>query len=95
MASNEIDELIHMQTSKISLIAAEITKTLAAPEFAIRENVDMLRQKLETWRQEVPVCLQLPTLTSNAPSNLSLYQRRAILMVHVRIQHFSPNSMRS
>ncbi|KAF2998271.1 hypothetical protein E8E13_006740 [Curvularia kusanoi] len=82
-ASHAIDEIIHMQTSKIGLIAAEITKTLAAPDFATRENVNMLRQKLETWRQEVPLCLQLPTLISDSPSDLSLFQRRAILMVHI------------
>lgn len=83
MASDTINELIHTQTSKIGLIAAEIAKTLAAPELATRENVDMLTQKLENWRLEVPLILQLPTLTSTAPSDLSLYQRRAILMVHV------------
>jgi hypothetical protein len=86
LASDTIDELIHTQTSKIGLIAAEIAKTLAAPELATRENVDMLAQKLETWRTEVPLILQLPTLTSEAPSDLSLYQRRAILMVHVSIK---------
>lgn len=83
--SDTIDELIHTQTSKIGLIAAEIAKTLAAPELATRQNVDLLTQKLETWRMEVPLILQLPTLTSEAPSDLSLYQRRAILMVHVSI----------
>lgn len=83
LPSETIDELIHTQTSKIGLIAAEIAKTLAAPELATRENVDMLTQKLENWRLEVPLILQLPTLTSSAPSDLSLYQRRAILMVHV------------
>jgi hypothetical protein len=83
LASDTIDELIHAQTSKIGLIAAEIAKTLAAPELATRDNVHMLTQKLETWRNEVPLILQLPTLTSKGPSELSLYQRRAILMVHV------------
>ncbi|KAJ8107324.1 hypothetical protein OPT61_g8944 [Boeremia exigua] len=83
LTSDTIDELIHTQTSKIGLIAAEIAKTLAAPELATRENVDMLTQKLETWRLEVPLILQLPTLTSEGPSDLSLYQRRAILMVHI------------
>lgn len=85
LASDTIDELIYVQTSKIGLIAAEIAKTLAAPELATRDTVDMLTQKLETWRTEVPLILQLPTLTSEAPSDLSLYQRRAILMVHVCI----------
>lgn len=87
LASDTIDELIHTQTSKIGLIAAEIAKTLAAPELATRENVDMLTRKLETWRTEVPSILQLPTLTSDVPSDLSLYQRRAILMVHVSISN--------
>jgi hypothetical protein len=83
LASDTIDELIHMQTSKIGLIAAEIAKTLAAPELATRENVDTLTDKLEIWRTDVPPMLQLPNLTSSSPSDLSLYQRRAILMVHV------------
>ncbi|UPX20046.1 uncharacterized protein EKO05_0010292 [Ascochyta rabiei] len=83
LASDTIDELIHTQTSKVGLIAAEIAKTLAAPELATRENVDMLTRKLEIWRTEVPLILQLPTLTSEVPSELSLYQRRAILMVHI------------
>ncbi|KAF9697665.1 hypothetical protein EKO04_004009 [Ascochyta lentis] len=83
LASDTIDELIHTQTSKVGLIAAEIAKTLAAPELATRENVETLTQKLETWRKEVPLILQLPTLTSEGPSDLSLYQKRAILMVHI------------
>jgi hypothetical protein len=89
LASDTIDELIHTQTSKIGLVAAEIAKTLASPELATRENVDMLTQKLETWRTEVPLMLQLPTLTSATPPDLSLYQRRAILMVHVSIQDYN------
>lgn len=79
-----IDELIHTQTSKIGLIAAEIAKTLASPELATQENITMLTQKLETWRQEVPLMLQIPTLTSSYPPSVDSYQRRAILMVHVR-----------
>ncbi|KAF2794029.1 hypothetical protein K505DRAFT_361488 [Melanomma pulvis-pyrius CBS 109.77] len=76
-----IDELIHTQTSKIGLIAAEIAKTLASPEMVTRENIDMLNGKLETWRLEVPPMLQLPMLTSSNPPNLTLYQRRATLMI--------------
>ncbi|KAF2030255.1 hypothetical protein EK21DRAFT_112174 [Setomelanomma holmii] len=82
-ATMTIDELIHNQTSKIGLLAAEIAKTLAAPERATRENVFMLTSKLEAWRVEVPLMLQIPTLTSNNPPGLTLYQRRAILMVHI------------
>ncbi|KAF1941154.1 hypothetical protein EJ02DRAFT_210547 [Clathrospora elynae] len=78
-----VDELIHMQTSKIGLIAAEIAKTLDSPEFATRENVSMLTQKLEAWRVDVPLMLQIPTLTSVNPPDLTSYQRRAILMVHI------------
>ena len=78
-----MDELIHIQTSKIGLVAADIARTLVAPELATRENVAMLTQKLDTWRQEVPHMLQIESLTSTAPSSLDLYQRRAILMVHV------------
>lgn len=85
LPSETIDEMIHTQTSKIGLIAAEIAKTLASPELATHENVAMLTQKLETWRIEVPLMLQLPTLTSATPPDLSLYQRRAILMVHVSL----------
>jgi hypothetical protein len=73
-----------MQTCKVGLVAAEIAKTLAAPELATRENVIMLAKKLEMWRVEVPLKLQIPNLTSGNPSDLNLYQRRAILMVHVR-----------
>jgi hypothetical protein len=78
-----IDELIHTQTSKIGLIAAEISKTLSSPELATQENVDLLTQKLESWRREVPLMLQIPSLTSDHPPNVNSYQRRAILMVHV------------
>lgn len=78
-----VDELIHTQTSKIGLIAAEIAKTMAAPELVSRENITMLTQKLEAWRKEVPPMLQIPTLTSSNPPDVTLYQRRAILMVHV------------
>lgn len=78
-----MDELIHIQTSKIGLVAAEIAKTLAAPELATRENVDILTRKLEMWRAGVPHVLQMETLIGHGPSDLTLYQRRAILMVHV------------
>lgn len=81
-----MDELIHQQTSKIGLIAAEIAKTLSSPELATRQNVVMLHAKLEAWRLEVPAMLQIPTLTSNNPPEMTLYQRRAILMVHVRFK---------
>ncbi|CAO2650078.1 Nn.00g013700.m01.CDS01 [Neocucurbitaria sp. VM-36] len=78
-----VDELIHTQTSKIGLIAAEIAKTLASPELVTKENISLLNQKLESWRVEVPDTLQIPALTSSTPTNLTLYQRRAILMVHI------------
>ena len=77
------EELIHTETSKVGLIAAEIARTLSAPELATRENVALLTQKLEAWRVEVPHRLQIETLTMNTPSDLDIYQRRAILMVHV------------
>ncbi|KAF1848868.1 uncharacterized protein K460DRAFT_375638 [Cucurbitaria berberidis CBS 394.84] len=78
-----IDELIHTQTSKITLIAADIAKTLASPELATRENIAILNQKLDGWRIQVPLTLQIPALTSPNPPDLTLYQRRAILMVHI------------
>ncbi|KAF2020225.1 hypothetical protein BU24DRAFT_135558 [Aaosphaeria arxii CBS 175.79] len=78
-----MDETIHIQTSKINLVAAEISKTLASPELVTRANIDMLISKLEAWRAEVPPALQLAVLTSNTLSSLTLYQRRAILMVHI------------
>lgn len=78
-----MDKLIHTETSKIGLIAAEIAKTLAPPEFATRENITMLTHKLEGWRTEVPDMLQIQVLTSSNPPDLTVYQRRAILMVHV------------
>jgi len=80
-----IDEQIHAQTSKVGLIAAEISKTLGSPELASRANMAMLADKLESWRSGVPLMLQVPSLTSDNPPNLTLYQRRAILMVHVGI----------
>jgi hypothetical protein len=82
-----MDELIHAQTSKIGLIAADIARILVAPELATRENVAMLTQKLDKWRQEVPHMLQIENLTSAAPTSLGLYERRAILMVHVSTTH--------
>ncbi|KAF2848396.1 hypothetical protein T440DRAFT_401498 [Plenodomus tracheiphilus IPT5] len=78
-----VDELIHVQTSKIGLIAAEIAKVLASPELATRENITMLTQKLEHWRLDVPLMLQIPTLTSNTPPDMTIFERRAILMVHI------------
>lgn len=78
-----LDELIYTHTSKIGVIAAEIAKTLTSPELATRENVAILTQKLETWRTDLPLMLQMPTLMANTMSDLDLYQRRAILMVHV------------
>jgi hypothetical protein len=80
-----IDELIHTQTSKIGIIAAEIARTLSSPELATRDTITMLTGKLDAWRLEVPLMLQIPTLTSNEPPSLDVYQRRAILMVHVCI----------
>ena len=79
-----MDEQIHTQVSQLGLIAAEIAKTLDAPELATRENMAMLSAKLESWRVGVPLMLQLPTLASENSSNLTLFQRRAVFMVHVR-----------
>ncbi|KAF2119662.1 hypothetical protein BDV96DRAFT_610566 [Lophiotrema nucula] len=79
-----IEEMIHTQTSKIGLVAAEIAKTLASPELVTRENIDTLKRKLDTWRNQVPLALQLGTLTSPTPLRaMTLYQRRAILMLHI------------
>jgi hypothetical protein len=78
-----MDELIHTQTCKVGLVAAEIARTLSSPESTTKENVSILTQKLETWRQEVPLILQIASLMSNESSDLDMYQRRAILMVHV------------
>jgi hypothetical protein len=78
-----MNELIHTQTSKIGLIAAEIAKTVSSPELATREHITALTQKLEAWRLEVPLMLQIPALTSNSSPGMDMYQRRAILMVHV------------
>ncbi|KAF2278948.1 uncharacterized protein EI97DRAFT_224084 [Westerdykella ornata] len=79
-----IDEIVHTQTSKIGLISAEIVKTLASPDLATRENIETLAGKLEHWRKGVPPALQIAALTSTTtPSTLTLYQRRAIMMVHI------------
>jgi hypothetical protein len=80
-----IDELIHTQTSKIGIIAAEITRAMSSPELATRDNITLLSKKLEAWRVEVPSMLQIPSLTSADPAVVDPYQRRAILMVHVCI----------
>jgi hypothetical protein len=80
-----IDELIHIQTSKINLIAAEVSKTLNSPELATKGNITLLTHRLEQWRVEVPHALQIPTLLSGETQDLTLYQRRAIFMVHVSI----------
>ena len=84
--SNEevpIDEQIHVQTSKIGLIAADISKAIATPELSTRENIQVLADRLEVWRLEVPPMLSIALLTSPNPPPMNLYQRRAILMVHV------------
>lgn len=73
-----------MQTSKINLIAAEVAKTLASPELATKGNITMLTMKLEKWREEVPQTLQIPTLLSSAAQDLTVFQRRAVFMLHVR-----------
>ncbi|KAF1951514.1 hypothetical protein CC80DRAFT_553167 [Byssothecium circinans] len=78
-----IDEQIHIQTSKIGLVAAEIAKTITSPELATRGNITKLTGMLEAWRLEVPLMLQITTLTSSTPPPLTLYQRRAVLMVHI------------
>jgi hypothetical protein len=48
-----------------------------------RDNIERLAQKLERWRVEVPAELQISALTSANPPTLTLFQRRAILMLHV------------
>lgn len=78
-----LDEQIHTQTSRIALVAAEIAKVLEYPELTTRENIQMLADKLEKWRSEVPQMLSIASLTSVNPPPMTLYQRRAILMVHV------------
>ncbi|KAF2871482.1 hypothetical protein BDV95DRAFT_628681 [Massariosphaeria phaeospora] len=78
-----INEAIHIQTSKIGLLAAEIANILASPELSTRENVNMLAEKLEAWRNGVPAILQIPTLIPTPPPELSVYQKRAILMLHI------------
>jgi hypothetical protein len=78
-----VDELIHTQSSKINLIAAEVAKTLASPKLTTKGNITLLTQKLEQWRQEVPYALQIPTLLSSEAQDMTVYQRRAIFMVHI------------
>ncbi|KAF2005994.1 hypothetical protein P154DRAFT_518226 [Amniculicola lignicola CBS 123094] len=78
-----IEEAIYHTTSQVGLIAAEIAKTLAAPELTTRDNIDALAHKLERWRTNLPPILQLSSLTSGEPTELTIYQKRAILMVHI------------
>lgn len=72
-----------MQISKINLIAAEVAKTLASPELTTKGNITMLATKLEKWREEIPHALQIPTLLSTEAQDLTVYQRRAVFMVHI------------
>ncbi|EUC36217.1 hypothetical protein COCCADRAFT_2680 [Bipolaris zeicola 26-R-13] len=76
-----INDMIHTQTSKINLIAAEVAKTLASPNLATEANITLLTRKLEQWRQDVPYNLQIPTLLSSEAQELNKYQRRAIFMI--------------
>ncbi|KAL1610178.1 hypothetical protein SLS60_001843 [Paraconiothyrium brasiliense] len=78
-----IDEQIHVQTSKIGLVAADIAKALASPELATRETIQTLADQLERWRLDVPHMLTINSLTSSNPPPMTLYQRRATLMVHI------------
>jgi hypothetical protein len=57
---------------------------MSQPSMNTRDNVMMLADKLGVWRSQVPPMLQMSTLTSDGSSELTLYQRRAILMLHVR-----------
>jgi hypothetical protein len=83
-SSDDIDALVHTQTSKVGLIAAEIAKTLASPRLATRENIDALTQKLQAWHNQLPPMLKMQTLIDvSCPPSMTFYQRRAILMVHV------------
>ncbi|KAF2439468.1 hypothetical protein P171DRAFT_123151 [Karstenula rhodostoma CBS 690.94] len=78
-----VDEQIHVQTSRIGLVAADISKALCSPESVTRETIQTLTDQLETWRSEVPQMLSIGSLTSSNPPPMTLYQRRAILMVHI------------
>jgi hypothetical protein len=83
--SDDINALVHTQTSKVGLIAAEIAKTLASPRLATRENINTLTQKLQAWHNQIPPMLKMQTLidVASCPPSMTFYQRRAILMVHV------------
>jgi hypothetical protein len=83
--SDDINALVHTQTSKVGLIAAEIAKTLASPRLATRENINTLTQKLQAWHNQIPPTLKMQTLidVASCPPSMTFYQRRAILMVHV------------
>jgi hypothetical protein len=56
---------------------------LACPELATKGNITMLTAKLEKWREEVPHSLQIPTLLSSEAQDLTVFQKRAVFMVHV------------
>lgn len=79
-----LDEQIHVQTSKIGLVAADISRALSSPESVTKTTVQTLANQLETWRSEVPHMLGMDSMTSPNPPPMTLYQRRAIMMVHVR-----------
>jgi hypothetical protein len=78
-----LDQQIHVQASRIGLVAADVGKALASPELVTRETIQNLTNQLEMWRSKVPPMLSLGSLTSANPPPMTLYQRRAMLMVHV------------
>ena len=85
----DTDELIHIQASKIALIATEIVKTLESSELMTRSRIQLLTRRLELWQAEVPLLLQLSVLTSSNLPDITPHQRRAALKVHVRISMIS------
>jgi len=77
-----VNELIHCQALQVVLIAAEISTNLSIGGRTNYMTINYLGDKLDAWHAELPRGLQLSTLVSN-DSSLNLYQKRAILMVHV------------
>lgn len=81
--SQSIEETVHTQFCRLALIAAEISRRLASPELATGDKIANLAEKLEEWRRELPNNLRYSELMGQDASDLSKYQKRAGLQIHM------------
>jgi hypothetical protein len=78
-----VNDAIHHHISSISLIAAEIVKSLNTREDVAPGHINVLTTKLDAWYRDLPPMMHLENVTSNQASAVSFYQQRSILMTHV------------